>query len=190
MPKSDVSAPIGTFPFDLRDVVFAAVSAAAIQLIGFLTIPLVLHIPVPGIRNIVSAPFSAMVLTLAAARIQKRCTVLLVMGLCSVVYALISPVIPAFVMTAAVVAELVNLSVFRGYASRRARMTTITVFYTAMTPIATLWGAWILGGEYRDLISRPTFMAGAALLVCLLSLAGAWVGERIAAELRRAGKMP
>jgi len=175
--------------FTLRDVVFAAVSAAGLLLVGFLTVPLVLHVPIPGIRNLVSAPLSAVVLTVAAARIERPFTLLLVVGLSSLVYLLISPVIPLFTLSAALGAELVNLALFRGYRTRRARVVCITVLYAAMTPLGTLFGAWLLGGAYREALISAPVLAGVTGGVAVLTLGGAWVGERVVTELRRGGRL-
>lgn len=175
--------------FELRDVVFAAVVAAGILIVGFITVPLVVHIPIPGIRNVVSAPLSAMLLTIGAARIQKRGALLLVLGLCSLVYLLISPVIPTFVLSAAIIAETLNALIFRGYTDKRARILCITTLYTVMTPLGTLWGALLLGGKYRDSLTSVWFLLGTIAVVLVLSFLGALAGERIVEELRRAGKL-
>jgi hypothetical protein len=175
--------------FELGDIVFAAVMAAAILIIGFVTVPIVVHIPIPGIRNVVSAPFSAMLLTIGAARIRKRGALLLVLGLSSVVYLLISPVIPAFVLSAAIIAELLNLTTYRGYATRQARIVCITALYTIMTPLGTLFGALLLGGKYRESLSSGWFLLGMSAAVLVLSLLGALAGEKIVKELTRAGKL-
>jgi energy-coupling factor transport system substrate-specific component len=185
--ESDASGP--NRRFTLRDVVFAAVSAAGLLLVGFVTVPLVLHVPIPGIRNLVSAPLSAVVLTVAAARIGRPFTLMLVVGLSSLVYLLISPVIPLFTLSAALMAELTNLALFRGYQSRRARMVCITVLYTAMTPLGTLFGAWLLGGAYREALTSAPVLLGITGGVALLTLGGAWIGERVVTELRRGGRL-
>ena len=180
----------GLFGFGIRDFVIAAVAAAAIQVIGFVLIPLVGHIPIPGIRSMVSAPFSAIFLTIALARIGRPLSILLVYGLCSIVYLMVSPVIPCFVLSAVIVTETMNLIVFRGYATKKARMVSVVTFYTSMTPLGTLWGSLILGGQYqRFLLSLPVLL-GSSAVVLILSGLGAMVGEKVVAELRRAGRMP
>lgn len=176
-------------PFSLRDYVFAAVTAALIHVIGFATITLVVHIPIPGIRSIVSAPFSALVLIIGVARIGKPFALGLTMCMASVVYLLISPVIPAFVLTSAILTEVLNLLVFRGYATPLSRQASITFFYTAMTPIATLFGAFLLGGEYARFMTSPMVLVGSTAVVLVLCVASTWLGEKIVKELRRAGKL-
>lgn len=175
--------------FGTRDYVFAAVTAAAIHVVGFATISLVAHIPIPGIRSVVSAPFSAFLLTIGLARIGRPLAMLLVMLLASVVYLLISPVIPMFVMTSVVLTEALNLALFRGYATQRSRMTCVSLFYTAMTPVAALFGAFILGGQYARMLSSWTVLAGSTALVFALSLGACWLGEKVVRELKRAGKL-
>lgn len=175
--------------FTLRDVAFAAIIAAAIQVVGFITIPLVGHIPVPGIRGMVSAPFSALLLTLATARIRKWPSIGLVYGFNCVVYAFVSPVIPAFVLSGMIIIELFNWLIFRGYSSRTARLICVPGFYAVMTPLGTLWGAWILGGQYQRFIASLPMVGLATAIVAVLALAGTLVGERIVVQLQRAGKM-
>ncbi len=183
------TAAIPSPRFTLRDVVFAGMTSAAIMVVGFITIPLVGHIPVPGIRSMVSAPFSAIFLTIALARIGKTGSLSMVYALNCVVYALISPVIPAFVISALVLVETLNLIVFRGYRSPMARLVCVSGFYTVMTPLGTLWGAWILGGQYQRFISSLPMVGISTLIVFALSFTGAYVGERVVDQLRRAGKL-
>ncbi|GAB7024096.1 hypothetical protein [Salidesulfovibrio brasiliensis] len=187
-----MSQPAATIPsqrFTLRDVVFAAMTSAAIMVVGFITIPLVGHIPIPGIRSMVSAPFSAVFLTIALARIGKAGSMSMVYALNCVVYALISPVIPAFVVSALVLVEGMNFIVFRGYRTPLARLICVSGFYTVMTPLGTLWGAWILGGQYQRFISSLPMLALSTFIVFALSFSGAYVGERVVDQLRRAGKL-
>lgn len=188
LPKG-TETPSRLWAFELRDIVFAAVIAAGILLIGFVTIPLVLHIPIPGIRNIVSAPLSAVFITIAAARIQKRFSLLLVVGLCSLVYVLVSPVIPAFTISAGIIAEAVNLLFFKGYSTRRSRLFCVTILYTVMTPLGTLWGACLLGGQYQESLTKVHILLPVTAAVLATTLVGALLGEKIVSELRRAGKL-
>ena len=187
MNQTATARPLGRFT--LRDVVFAAMTSAAIMVVGFITIPLVGHIPIPGIRSMVSAPFSAIFLTIAMARIGKTGSMSMVYALNCVLYALISPVIPAFVISALVLVEGMNFFVFRGYRSRASRLVCVTGFYTVMTPLGTLWGAWILGGQYQRFISSLPMVGLSTLIVLVLSFGGAYVGERVVDQLRRAGKL-
>lgn len=180
----------GLFGFGIRDFVIAAVTAAAIQVIGFVLIPLVGHIPIPGIRGMVSAPFAAIFLTIALARIGRPLSILLVYGMCCIVYLMVSPVIPCFVLSAVAIAETVNLILFRGYTTKKARMVCVVCFYTVMTPMGTLWGSLILGGQYQKFLQSIPVLLGSSAVVLVLSGLGAMVGEKIVAELRRAGRMP
>lgn len=175
--------------FKLRDYVFAAVTVATIHVIGFMTIALVTHIPIPGIRSVVSAPLSALVLIIGLACIGKPLALGLIMVLSSFVYLLISPVIPAFVLTSMIVAEAFNLTFFRGYRSPMARRSTVILFYTAMTPIATLFGAFLLGGEYKRFIASPLVLIISTTVVFLLCFATTWLGEKVVVELKRAGRI-
>jgi len=175
--------------FTVRDYVFAAVTAALIHVIGFAAVSLVLHIPIPGIRSIVSAPLSALVLTIGVARIGKPLALALTMGMACVVYLLISPIIPAFVLTSTILTELLNIVVFRGYRTPISRQVSITFFYTVMTPIATLFGAFLLGGEYARFMKSPMILVGSTALVLVLCVVSTRLGEKIVKELRRAGKL-
>ncbi len=179
----------GMTVFELRDIVFAAVMAAGILVVGQVLIPLVGHIPIPGIRNMVSAPFTAIFLTIGLARIRKPGALALIYGLCCVVYLMVSVVIPLFVLSSVLVAEGMNYLVFRGYEDRKARMVTAVTFYTVMTPLGALWGAWMLGGQYQRFIASAPFLGLATVIVLLLAFGGTLIGEKIVTELRKAGKM-
>jgi energy-coupling factor transport system substrate-specific component len=179
----------GWLGFEMRDVVFAAITAGALLVVGMITVPLVLHIPIPGIRNVASAPLSAIFLTIAVARVGRVGTILLVHLLLSFVYVLISPVIPAFLLTAALVTELVALLGFRGYRSKASRLVCVPLFYVIMTPVGTLFGAILLGGEYLTLLGSAPLLLGITAVVGALTFGATLIGEKIVSELRRAGKL-
>ncbi|UNC92070.1 hypothetical protein [Candidatus Contubernalis alkaliaceticus] len=60
--------------FTLKDIVFAAIVAAAMNVLSFVTVPLVVALPIPGIRLVVVAPFYGLLLALALMRIKKTGT--------------------------------------------------------------------------------------------------------------------
>ena len=54
----------------LRAVIFLAIVASAVTLVGFVTVPLVLAIPIPGIRSVPAAFFYGLLMAIGALRLQ------------------------------------------------------------------------------------------------------------------------
>jgi len=164
--------------------------AAVMIIIGYLTVPLVIHIPVPGIRSVVSAPFMAVFFTLALARVEKVGTATLVAVLMAMVYSMISIVLAAMIVFGGVAADIVVGVLFRGYRRPAARVLAGAVYFGSHVFIGIFLGSLFIGGHYARIIVRPWPIAGMTLAVAGLAAIGVFLGNRLVAELRRAGKFP
>jgi energy-coupling factor transport system substrate-specific component len=73
---------VNKLDFKLKDVVYMAITAAAMMVVSFFTVPLVVALPIPGIRTIVVAPFYGLLIALAVVKIKKVGTCTIVSTLC------------------------------------------------------------------------------------------------------------
>ncbi len=172
--------------FTLREIIFAAVMAAAMCVIGFIIIPLVIAIPIPGLQALAVAPFYGLLLAVALVRIPKTGFLTLISFFLSVVNSFISPVMGVLFIGSALTAELLAVLLFGGYRSKFAAIVVPGLYMAAMMPLSLLIGV-LLAREtaLADFLLQPHLVVGSTAGSLLLGVAGGWLGQRIGAELNK-----
>jgi energy-coupling factor transport system substrate-specific component len=170
-----------------RDVIFLAIMAAAVTLIGFVTIPLVLAIPIPGVRSVPAAFFYGFFLALGALKVRKTGSILVVAALNGLVLLMMSWIMFLNNVIAALIVELVVWLLFRGYHKDHAVFVGAGL-YMPLTIPANLLIALFIGGEYLGKYLTNSWLVALMLLATtVLSFVGAFAGIRIGKELSTAG---
>ncbi|MDW8233537.1 MAG: MptD family putative ECF transporter S component, partial [Roseiflexaceae bacterium] len=101
--------------FALRDVVFLAVAAACLLAVSFLVVPLVIALPIPGIRSLAPSLFYGLLLAVALLKVRQPGTLVIVVFFVGLVLLMMSWVMFATNVIAGVLAEAIALAVFRSY---------------------------------------------------------------------------
>lgn len=169
----------------LRDITFAAIIAAAMIVVSLIAVPLVVAVPVPGIRNLVVAPFFGLFLSLALMRINHHATITLVSFLTGAVQLFIGPVILVFLVVSGIAADLIRHLFWRD-TQKPLNVILSTGFYLGiMAPLGAFFGA-LMASEtpVAEVLKAPWFMLGAAALCFILGALGALLGVRIAGEFK------
>lgn len=174
--------------FKTRDFVFAALIAAGMFVVSGITIPMTLHVPIPGLANVVFAPFCAFLLVLGLARLRKPGALFLIALINGLVSLPISPVIFSFVVAGGLFADGVSSLIFRGYRTRAAQITGAVLFQLGIFPAAKFFSHFYMPEKYQAIAAHIMLLAEGAILI--VGLAGAWGGVKVVQELARAGKMP
>jgi energy-coupling factor transport system substrate-specific component len=170
-----------------RDIVFLAIVAAAVTLAGFVTIPLVLAIPIPGVRSVPAAVFYGLFLALGALKVHKPGSIFVIAALNGLVLLMMSWIMFLNNVIAALVVELIVWLSFRGYHKDSAVLLGAGL-YMPLTIPANLLVAVFIGGEYLGkYLTMPWLVALMLLATAALSFLGAWAGIRIGRELTKAG---
>jgi hypothetical protein len=164
--------------------------AACCLVCSSLLIKPLMALKIPGLTHLVMAPISAFFFVLGMSRTEKPGTVVVIAAIQSLLYVMISPMIPLFVMAGAIGAELVTYAIFRGVRRPTAKLFNATLYSMISFPVGLGVGltfapkmfAW-----FREL-GWPVGV-GIELSLLLLGLAGGGLGLKVAAELRRAGKL-
>ena len=162
--------------FQVKDFVFLAILSAAMTLCGGITMPLVMHTTLFGLRNMAAAPIYALFCAVGLMKVRKP-GALTVIGLFSG-----APL-------AAVIAELLMLLFFRGYKNKGSVLFTAGIYMPLSLPISVLFSIWLNGQSYEQLLARPTASIFTSLGTVALGFIGAAIGMKIAAELQKAGKL-
>jgi len=177
----------GRYLLKTRDIVFLAIMAAAVTLVGFLTIPLVLAIPIPGVRSVPAALFYGLLLALGALKVRRIGSILAIAALNGLVLLMMSWIMFLNNVIAALIVELIVWLLFRGYQKERAILLGAGL-YAPLTIPANLLVAIFIGGEYLgQLLATPWLVALMLLAAGVLGFAGAFLGLRIGKELNKAG---
>ena len=148
----------------LVGLVFAALIAAGMFFVSGITIPMTLHVPIPGLANVVFAPFCAFLLVLGLARLRKPGALLLIALINGLVSLPISPVIFSFVVVGGFFADAVSSLLFRGYRTRAAQVTGAVLFQLGIFPAAKFFSHFYTPERYQAIAAHIMLLAEGAIL--------------------------
>lgn len=170
----------------LGDYVFAAFMTIGMVISVFVVGPLVP--PIPGLELVVWGPFGGIFLTLGMARLQRKGSVALMIFPLALLLALISPAITAYLLATAILTELVAL-VRGNYRRKIDRLLGNMVFFGSAAPLGLLVAAFMVGGKFAEVLTKPWILVVMAIAAALTGGLGWWLGEQVIRQLKRAGKL-
>ena len=175
--------------FQVKDFVFLAVLSAAMTLCGGITMPLVMHTTVFGLRNMAAAPIYSIFVAIGLMKVRKP-GALTIIGLFSGAPLIFFSTVMFFNnFVSAIIAELIMLLIFRGYQKKVSVFVTTGIYMPFSLPISVLFSLWLNGQSYAQLIANPKISVLTSIGTIALAFLGAAIGMKIAAELQKAGKL-
>lgn len=175
--------------FQVKDFVFLAVLSAAMTLCGGITMPLVMHTTVFGLRNMAAAPIYSIFVAIGLMKVRKPGT-LTIIGLFSGAPLIFFSTVMFFNnFVSAIIAELIMLLIFRGYQKKVSVFVTTGIYMPFSLPISVLFSLWLNGQSYAQLTANPKISVLTSIGTIILAFLGAAIGMKIAAELQKAGKL-
>lgn len=175
--------------FQVKDFVFLAVLSAAMTLCGGITMPLVMHTTVFGLRNMAAAPIYSIFVAIGLMKVRKP-GALTIIGLFSGAPLIFFSTVMFFNnFLSAIIAELIMLLIFRGYQKKVSVFVTTGIYMPFSLPISVLFSLWLNGQSYDQLIANPKISVLTSIGTIALAFLGAAIGMKIAAELQKAGKL-
>lgn len=175
--------------FQVKDFVFLAVLSAAMTLCGGITMPLVMHTTVFGLRNMAAAPIYSIFVAIGLMKVRKP-GALTIIGLFSGAPLIFFSTVMFFNnFVSAIIAELIMLLIFRGYQKKVSVFVTTGIYMPFSLPISVLFSLWLNGQSYAQLIANPKISVLTSIGTIALAFLGAVIGMKIAAELQKAGKL-
>lgn len=175
--------------FQVKDFVFLAVLSAAMTLAGGITMPLVMHTTLFGLRNMVAAPLYALFCAVGIMKVRKPGALTIIGIFSGAPLALMSPVMFFNNFVGALIAELLMLLFFRGYGKKGAVFFTAGIFMPLTLPVTFLFTIWLNGTNPSEIISAPMSAVLTVLGTIALGFIGSFLGLKIATELQKAGKL-
>ena len=175
--------------FQVKDFVFLAVLSAAMTLCGGITMPLVMHTTVFGLRNMAAAPIYSIFVAIGLMKVRKP-GALTIIGLFSGAPLIFFSTVMFFNnFVSAIIAELIMLLIFRGYQKKASVFVTTGIYMPFSLPISVLFSLWLNGQSYAQLTANPKISVLTSIGTIALAFLGAAIGMKIAAELQKAGKL-
>lgn len=175
--------------FQVKDFVFLAVLSATMTLCGGITMPLVMHTTVFGLRNMAAAPIYSIFVAIGLMKVRKP-GALTIIGLFSGAPLIFFSTVMFFNnFVSAIIAELIMLLIFRGYQKKVSVFITTGIYMPFSLPISVLFSLWLNGQSYAQLTANPKISVLTSIGTIALAFLGAAIGMKIAAELQKAGKL-
>lgn len=175
--------------FQVKDFVFLAVLSAAMTLCGGITMPLVMHTTVFGLRNMAAAPIYSIFVAIGLMKVRKP-GALTIIGLFSGAPLIFFSTVMFFNnFVSAIIAELIMLLIFKGYQKKVSVFVTTGIYMPFSLPISVLFSLWLNGQSYDQLTANPKISVLTSIGTIILAFLGAAIGMKIAAELQKAGKL-
>lgn len=175
--------------FQVKDFVILAVLSAAMTLCGGITMPLVMHTTVFGLRNMAAAPIYSIFVAIGLMKVRKP-GALTIIGLFSGAPLIFFSTVMFFNnFVSAIIAELIMLLIFRGYQKKVSVFITTGIYMPFSLPISVLFSLWLNGQSYSQLTANPKISVLTSIGTIALAFLGAAIGMKIAAELQKAGKL-
>lgn len=175
--------------FQVKDFVFLAVLSAAMTLCGGITMPLVMHTTVFGLRNMAAAPIYSIFVAIGLMKVRKP-GALTIIGLFSGAPLIFFSTVMFFNnFVSAIIAELIMLLIFRGYQKKVSVFVTTGIYMPFSLPSSVLFSLWLNGQSYDQLTANPKISVLTSIGTIALAFLGAAIGMKIAAELQKAGKL-
>ncbi len=175
--------------FQVKDFVFLAVLSAAMTLCGGITMPLVMHTTLFGLRNMAAAPIYSIFVAIGLMKVRKP-GALTIIGLFSGAPLVFFSTVMFFNnFISAIIAELIMLLIFKGYEKKSAVFVTTGIYMPLSLPISVLFSIWLNGQSYEQLIAKPIVSVLTSIGTIVLAFVGSAIGMKIASELQKAGKL-
>lgn len=175
--------------FQVKDFVFLAVLSAAMTLCGGITMPLVMHTTVFGLRNMAAAPIYSIFVAIGLMKVRKP-GALTIIGLFSGAPLIFFSTVMFFNnFVSAIIAELIMLLIFKGYQKKVSVFITTGIYMPFSLPISVLFSLWLNGQSYAQLTANPKISVLTSIGTIALAFLGAAIGMKIAAELQKVGKL-
>ena len=175
--------------FQVKDFVFLAVLSAAMTLCGGITMPLVMHTTVFGLRNMAAAPIYSIFVAIGLMKVRKPGALTIIGLFSSAPLIFFSTVMFFNNFVSAIIAELIMLLIFRGYQKKVSVFVTTGIYMPFSLPISVLFSLWLNGQSYDQLTANPKISVLTSIGTIALAFLGAAIGMKIAAELQKAGKL-
>lgn len=175
--------------FTVKDIVFLAILSAVLLLVSGLIMPIVMFTNIYALRQLLSAPVFALFCSVALTKVPKLGALTIVGCITGGVLLFMSPVMFFNQVIGAVIAEVLVLVFFRGYDKKAAIVFASGIYVPTTLPITLLVNALMNGKTIAEQVDNVPLTVLICVGTVILGFVGAFLGQKIAGELRKAGKL-
>ncbi|MBS6346760.1 MptD family putative ECF transporter S component [Alloscardovia omnicolens] len=174
--------------FSLRDIVDIAIFAA-LAFVGMCLGGPLHAIKIFGIQTLLTGPFITFFSMFALIKIRKPGTVVLLSLISTIILIPMHPTAFIYSVIAAVFAEIIALGIFRTYENRAARLTSSILRSVLQLPVQIVYTLLVVGNLDKALVGSTLAISIVLIVGVLLFIGSALLAEKVAAELRKSGRM-
>ncbi len=175
--------------FTSSDIVFLAILSVVLLLVSSLIMPIVMFTHITALRQLFAAPIFAIFAVIAIKKVPKIGTLSIIGLLTGGVLLFMSPIMFINNFFGAVIVELLILITFKNYESDKAILTAAALYIPVTLPLSLFAQVVMKGMNINDLLGSTFQTIVLPISVIILSIAGAFIGLKIAKELKRTGKL-
>ncbi len=175
--------------FTSKDVVFLAILSVVLLLASSIVMPIVMFTQITALRQLFAAPIFAIFSVIAIKKVPKVGTLSIVGLLTGGVLVFMSPIMLINNFLGAVIVEFIILILFRNYDKDAAVLTAASLYIPVTLPLSLVAQVVMKGEKLSDLLGSTFQSVILPISVIVLSIAGAFIGLKIATELKRTGKL-
>ena len=190
-PSSSVSTdkePNTWLGFSLHDIVDIAIFAA-LAFVGMCLGGPLHAIKIFGIQTLLTGPFITFCSMFALIKIRKPGTVVLLSLISTIILIPMHPTAFIYSVIAAVFAEIIALGIFRTYENRAARLPSSILRSVLQLPVQIVYTLLVVGNLNKALVGSTLAISIVLIVGVLLFIGSALLAEKVAAELRKSGRM-
>lgn len=174
--------------YQVKDIVFLAIISAVI-LITSSVMPLVAHVPLFGIIQIVLGIQFSLFPAVGICKVRKPGSLLIISVSSGIVLIFMNPIMFACLTICAFLAELITLLIFRSYQKDLACWLVSTLYLPLSLPFLYVWYQ-IIGGEetvaaYAN--KAPLVAVALSIVAIVLCSLGSFLGIKISKEMKKSG---
>ncbi|WP_418969640.1 hypothetical protein [Alloscardovia omnicolens] len=186
--QSPPHQPATWLGFSLRDIVDIAIFAA-LTFVGMCVGEPLHAIKIFGIQTLLTGPFITFFAMFTLIKVRKPGSVVLLSIISTIIVLPMHPTAFIYSLFATICAEIIALSIFRSYEKRAARFVCAILAAILQLPVLLAYTALIVGNIHTALIGSAAAISIVFVLGIALCIGAAFLSEKVAAELRKSGRM-
>ncbi len=175
--------------FNSKDIVFLAILSVVLLLISSLIMPIVMFTQLTVLRQLFAAPIFALFSVIAIKKVPKIGTLSIVGLFTGGVLMFMSVTMLINNLLGAIIVEVLVLIFFRNYDKKSAIIFAASLYTPVTLPLSWVSIMVMKGKTLQEQLGSTTQNILLPLAVIALSIAGAFLGMKIANELKRTGKL-
>lgn len=174
--------------FLLKDIIFLAIFSAALLLVSSISMPIVMFTQIFALRQLLTGPIFGLFMVIALYKVPKPGTILIIGIFTGLVLLFMSPIMFYNNVVGAILVEIIGL-ILGGFDKEKVRVICAGFYIPCTLPITLISNYLLKGKEISLQLGSIRLTILIIIGTIILSFLGAFLGQKIAKELKKAGKL-